>query len=170
VIANALSAYSAQREQPPAAISGTAFDVDRATHISELVERALGNASEEPFEDGTPSVLTRSLAFLLQKFANDACKALERSLESKEINDEIRDEILRFLGRVRHRPTHKYRLNLLQQHLYSASARTRFAAILGLASMNDPAGIPAALDALEREGSDRVRHTLGKLLDQLQTS
>ncbi|MGH9426414.1 MAG: HEAT repeat domain-containing protein, partial [Terriglobia bacterium] len=165
-----LSAFTAQPDEPPIAVSGTVFDVERASRIIQLVEQTVFSAVEEPFEDGAPSRLTESLASFLREFGNDACKAIDQTLESLAINDEVADEVFRFLGSVKHRATHKYRLNLLQRGLQSPSARIRYAAILGLASMNDPDTIPAVTGALQSESSERVRRAVHRLLEQLQNS
>jgi hypothetical protein len=155
-------------QMAPAVTNDTTFDEVRAQRVAHLVEQAFIGAVEETFEDGVRSKFEKTLASLIHVSGNDAMKAIERVLESPNTNEEIAGESLRRIGEVQDEESQKYRLNVLKRHLRSPSPRLRYAAALGLASMDDPKTIPVVAEAMDTETQPDVRRSLRQVLEQLQ--
>lgn len=154
------------------AISDTMNPIERLTLPSDYLARrmflAFSNALDERFEDGMESEFSRTLISLIQTYGNAAVSALEAVLSEEQINAEVAEEALRWLGAVDHQESYKYRLWILQNGLRSPSARIRDAAGLGLAAMDDPGAIPTLQEAIAREQYEEVRQGFQLVLDQLE--
>jgi hypothetical protein len=125
-------------------------------------------AFAEEFEDGTDSNFSRTLDSFIQIYGNAAISALEKILHSGQTNAEVAGEALRWIGKVQHEESRRYRLTVLQKNLKSSSVRLRYATAVGLAAMDDPNAIPFLTEAIENERHDKMRSHLQLVLKQLQ--
>jgi len=146
----------------------TTFNDIIARRVTHQVEQAFASAVEETFEGGVHSGFEKALASLIRVSSNDAMKAIERMLELPNTNEEIAGETLRRIGEIEDEESRKYRLSVLRRYLRSSSSRLRYAAALGLASMDDPDAIPAFVEAIDAESQPEVRRSLRQVLEQLQ--
>ena len=125
-------------------------------------------AKEEIFEDGMESDFSRSLSELILSFGHSAMEAIIPVALSEYINKEVASEAFRVLGRLNHKITYRDRLWLLERGLYSASARVRDGAVLGLAFLDDPIAIAPLKSAIERERIPELRQDMEQVLAQLE--
>jgi len=84
------------------------------------------------------------------------------------VNSELVSETLRKLGRIEHQGTHEFRFALLEECLRSLSVRTRDAALMGFALMEDPLAIPVLEDAAQDENVDSLRADILQVIADLQ--
>ena len=87
---------------------------------------------------------------------------------SPNTNEEIAGEALRRIGEVVDEASRKYRLDVLTRALRSPSSRLRYAAAIGLASMDEPDAIPPILEAMAVESYPIVLRTFRQVLEQLE--
>jgi len=125
-------------------------------------------AKEEIFEDGMESNFSRNLSEFIVSFGHSAMETIISIILSEQTNNEVASETYRILGRLTHKTTYRDRLWLLERGLYSASARVRDGAILGLAFLNDPIAIAPLKSAIEREQISELRHDMEQVLTQLE--
>ena len=74
---------------------------------------------------------------------------------------------LEFLA-ANNKTTYRERLWLLERGLYSASARARDGAVLGLAFLNDPLAVEPLKAAIKREINPELRQDMEQVLAQLE--
>jgi len=125
-------------------------------------------AKEEIFEDGMESDFSRNLSSFIASFGHSAMEVIIPVILSEQTNTEVASEAFRILGRLNHKITYRDRLWLLERGLYSASARVRDGASLGLAFLNDPLAIAPLRSAIEREQVSELRHDMEQVLAQLE--
>ncbi|MFH1907890.1 MAG: HEAT repeat domain-containing protein [Chloroflexota bacterium] len=125
-------------------------------------------AKEEIFEDGMESDFSRNLSEFIASFGHSAMEVIIPIILSEHTNTDVASEAYRILGRLNHRITYRDRLWLLERGLYSASARGRDGAILGLAFLNDPLAIASLKSAIEREPNSELRKDMEQILAQLE--
>lgn len=136
--------------------------------LTEQFQRLFAAAREERFEDGMESNFSHHLLALLEKYGASAYDALGSLILESSVNMEAAAEACRWLGRLEDPKNHTTRRTWLESILQGGhSARVRDGAALGLASMDDPASIPAFQQAIEREVNTELRHDLQQVLDQL---
>jgi len=152
---------------------GLLNSTDRLQGASRLVEskfaEAVAVAGKEWFEDGVASEFSRALSTLLHTYKNAAIAPVETFFASPSTNVEIAVEAARWLGRVDHPTSHRYRRTLLEKVLLSApSTRLRHGAASGLAAMDDPSSLLVVMEARDRESNQRLRRFLQLVVDQLE--
>ncbi len=125
-------------------------------------------AREERLEDGVASALSRGLVRVIETYGNAGVAALEMILADPHVNDDVAAEALRWLPFVRNDESHKYRLTILKQALSSTAIRVRDAAIVGLASLDDPGALAALEMAIEGERCGELREQMLLVRDQLE--
>ena len=81
---------------------------------------------------------------------------------------EIISEALRWIGRLEHPETEYCRLWLLESSLFCSSPFIRDGAILGLASLNDPAAIPFIRKAIDKEPIRELQEDMKEIVSQLE--
>ncbi len=140
----------------------------RSDYLVRRMFLAFNAAFDERFEDGMESVFSRTLVSSIQTYGSAAVSALERVLNSKDVNAEIAAEALRWLAVIEHPDSYKYRLSILLDSLRSSFPSVRDAAGLALAVLDDPSAIPALQEAIAREACDELRQALQAVLDQLE--
>ncbi|RMF82800.1 MAG: HEAT repeat domain-containing protein [Chloroflexi bacterium] len=124
-------------------------------------------ARDEYFEDGIESDFSTELAKLFQRDGHQAVDIIANLLNDKHVNPEVVGETLRCIGEIENADTHLQRRLLLENSLRHSSPIVRDRAGLGLASMDDPAAIPALEQAIAREQIVQLREDLQQVLDQL---
>ena len=121
----------------------------------------------ENFEDDIESAFSRNLVALIEKHENIAIDLISDLIASGNVDLEVASEALRWVGHIENSATYQARLQLLERSLFSLSARIRDGAILGLASMDDPASIRYVKEAIRRETIGELRQSIQQLLEQL---
>lgn len=147
--------------------SSTAKIIDSEL-LSKQIDSIFARAKEEIFEDGIESDFSRKLSEFIMSFGHSAMEAMIPVLLSDHTNTEVSSEALRVIGRLNHKTTYRDRLWLLERGLYSASARVRDGAVIGLAFLNDPIVVAPLRSAIEREPIPELRHDMEQVLSQLE--
>lgn len=140
----------------------------RSQAIDQHFQRLFEAAREETFEDGVESQLSKGIGLLIRRHGESAIESLTYFIIGEKTNTEIAAEILRWLGRIKHPSTRASRLWLLKRSLFCSSATVRDGALLGLASLDDPATIPHLKQAIEREKIVELREDMQQVLTQLE--
>lgn len=143
---------------------------DFVSELSDRIIRILVAAREEVFEDGRDSKLTRWLDSLLADYDYNAIAVLSVCLFHDGISNGVVSEVLRWIGRLNHPSSHRERLWLLMRCLSHFSVQVRDSACLGLASLDDPAAIPAIREAIAREGSSELGEDMKQVLSELEST
>lgn len=156
-------------------ISEGVTDFPGADHLIESVisfslRSLMSNPQEEIFEDGMESDLSRKLHAIIRGFGPPCVELLSELLMSNSINCEVASEVLRQVGLVKHPQTHSDRLFLLTSALKFEDPRLRDATSIGLASMDDPAALPALEAAILVEPSSAIRRNLNLVVKQFQAT
>ena len=138
--------------------------------ISFTLRSIMSNPHEEIYEDGMESELSRKLHAMVRDFGPPCVDLLNRLLNSNTINCEVASEVLRQVGLIKHPQTHADRLFLLTSALKFQDPRLRDAASIGLASMDDPAALPALEAALSAEPSLAIRRNLNLVVKQFRVA
>jgi HEAT repeat protein len=139
-------------------------------HVAEKLAAILRAATEESFEDGMESALSRGLEGVVRRNGRQAVVELIPRIICESVNQEVASEALRSLGRMTHPESLPSRRWLLERALFSSSARVRDAAGLGLASLDDPHAIPYVRQAIDREPCEELRADLRLTLTQLESA
>src|SRR3989442_1420638 len=152
---------------------GLLNSTDRFQGASRLVEskfaEAVALAGKEWFEDGVESEFSRALSTLLHTYKGTALAPVETFFASPSTNVEVAVEAARWLGRVDHPTSHRYRRTLLEKVLMSTpSTRLRHGAASGLAAMDDASSLLMVMEARDRETNQRLRRFLQLVVDQLE--
>jgi hypothetical protein len=165
----------AQQAQPTNNTSASSYNLENSTYrsidfdfLNNKVNIIFADAKEEIFEDGMESDFSRNLSKFILSFGHSAMETIIPVILSAHTNTEVVSEALRVLGRINHKTTYRDRLWLLERGLYSASARVRDGAILGLAFMNDSIAIAPIKSAIERERIPELRQDMEQVLAQLE--
>lgn len=166
--------------------SASSYNLENSTYksiksIDRLIDKPVGfdflnnkvniifaDAKEEVFEDGMESDFSRNLSEFIVSFGHSAMETLIPVILSERTNTEVASEAFRVLGRLNHKTTYRDRLWILERGLYSASARVRDGAILGLAFMNDSIAIAPLKSAIDRECIPELRQDMEQVLVQLE--
>lgn len=138
--------------------------------LDEQIEMLFKSAEDEIFEDGVESEFSRQLACLVREAGNAAVEVMAYLVVYEKVNAETAAEALRWLGRITHSPSYRYRQWLLERSLRSSSSRVRDAAALGLVSLDDPHAIRYLRIAIEHEKCSELRNDLRQALEQLKST
>lgn len=134
------------------------------------IRRLFWQAREQVFEDGMESEFSKELISLVRRYGNAAMEVLTHLIVNGKVNAEAASEALRWLGRMDHPASYRYRLWLLERSLLSSAARIRDGASLGLASLDDPHAIPHLKKAIGQEQYAELREDMEQVLAQLETT
>ncbi len=135
--------------------------------LSIFLRKLTRDALKEVFHDGMESRFGAVLTAMILRFGATAVLSVSEMLETTPINVEVTGELLRVLGNIEDHSTHDERLALLTDQLKSEDARTRDAASLGLAALEDPRAIPALESALQVETNPFVRPEFESAIEEL---
>ena len=141
-----------------------------SAQVIEEVAALLSAATEESFEDGMESALSRGIEQVIRRHGRQAVAELTARIICETTNHEVASELLRWLGRMTHPQTLQARRWLLERTLFCSSPRVRDAAGLGLASLDDPHAILYLRQAIERELCPELREDLRLTLTQLEAT
>jgi len=140
----------------------------RPERIEQKIEDLFKSAKEQVFEDGMESEFSKELISLVEKYGDVAMEVLAHLIVYEKVNAEVASEALRWLGRMDHTPSYRYRLWLLERSLRCSSARVRDGAVLGLASLDDPDAITHLKQAIQRERVEELRKDMEQVILQLE--
>lgn len=132
--------------------------------LDESVQAAFRAAQDEVFEDGADSLFSEELSHLVHRYGAISVSVVAHLLSSPRTDVEVAAQALRSLAEIKHPASHDRRLWLLETGLGHASSWVRDGAALGLASLDDPAAIPALEGAIEREEVEELREDMEKVL------
>lgn len=138
--------------------------------IKEQFETLFAAAKDEFFHDGVESEFSKTLLLRVDQYGDVAVEILTPLIMGGNANAAVASEALRWMGRIDDQSTHLSRYRLLEQALKSGSAWIRDGAILGLASMDDPAAIAAIKQAIDSEPIEELRHEMEQVLAQLEST
>ena len=124
-------------------------------------------AEEEVFEHGMDSAFSLSLENFIELYQGLAIKIISDSLASGNLDKAVEMETLRQLGLSEHERTHEARLKLLVQYLSSDIVMTRYGAMYGLTSMDEPRVIPDVERAFANETDPYLQKYMSAALAQL---
>jgi len=150
---------------------GTESSTSQQADSSELAKKAIAlfvSAKEQIFEDGMKSNFSEGLVEFITTYGRTAMDIIIRQILSDQVNYEVVSEALRVIGRIYHPATYRERLWLLEKGLYSASARVRDGACVGLAYLDDPIAIEPLKFAVDREPIPELRKYIEQVLSQLE--
>lgn len=136
--------------------------------VKQKIEELFSKFQDEIFEDGMESDFSRELIKLVVKFNEQMIDALTILILQEGVNEEIASDTLRWIGRIEHSASYNKRLWLLERSLFSPSARIRDAAVVSLASLDDPHAIRFIRTAIERETYPELREDLQQVVVQLE--
>ena len=131
---------------------------------------ALSEGKAESFEFGMDSQLSQRLSRLVLVYGTETVQALIGVLAEGPISISVLGEVFRTLGRIHSETTRDARRALLLHYLNTGDLRVRHVAATGLASLDDPAAIPALEKMLMSEGSEKFRMHLRQVLTQLRAT
>jgi hypothetical protein len=140
---------------------------ERPSQFDEQLRRLIRASEDELFEDGMESEFSRSLVRFVRIYGEWTIDALTNLIVSEEINPAVAAEALRWLGKIDHPSSYHKRLWLLEKSLGARSHYVRDAAVLGLASMDDPRAIPYLEAAILVESVEELREDMEQVLVQL---
>jgi hypothetical protein len=141
------------------------IDID---FLEQQASSIFARAKEEVFEDGMESDFSQNLSAFIKSFGHSAMEIIIPIMLSEQTNAEIASEAFRILGRLNNNTTYRERLWLLERGLYSASARVRDGAVLGLAFLNDPLAVAPLKATIDRERIPELRKDMEQVLAQLE--
>ena len=132
------------------------------------IEAIFWTAKGDFFEDGMESTFSQKLNSFVRKYGSNALEAITCLIVYERVDPEVAGEALRWLGRIDHTESYKYRRWLLERSLSSPSTRVRDGAILGLASMDDKHAISYLRRAVEKEQCSELKADMKSVLEQLE--
>ncbi len=148
--------------------SSTSVPLEPPNEAGRLVENLFSAARNEVFEDGMESQFSKEFVSLLWRYGQLAILEAARLISGEKVDPNVASEALKWVGRIKDKKTHSFRLWLLKRGLTSSSAQVRDGAGLGLSFLGDPAAIPALREAADLEQIPELRGDLKQVLEQLQ--
>ena len=142
----------------------------RPENIDQTIEALFEAGRDKVFEDGMESEFSKALIFLVKAHGNAAMEVLAYLITYEKVNAEVASEALRWLGRLDHPPSYRYRRWLLERSLLGSSTLVRDGAALGLASLDDPHAIPYLKQAIQQEKLEELRKDLELVRVQLENA
>lgn len=135
--------------------------IDEATYI-------FGLGRDVIFHDGAETLFSNELVAFIEREGVLAIQALCQAWLGVGEDYDVMGEAARWIGRMEHDVTHKARLHLLRIWLLAESHYTRDGALLGLASLDDPAALPMLRYALTLESIPDLANAMQQVIDQLE--
>jgi hypothetical protein len=133
------------------------------------IETIFWTAKGEVFEDGMESAFSQQLISFVKRYGNNVLESITCLIVYESVDPEVSGEALRWLGRIEHAESYKYRCWLLERSLSLSSTRVRDGAILGLASMDDKHAIPYLKLAIGKEQCFELKADMELVLEQLES-
>lgn len=157
-----------EKQTLPAQSSSEAHKIPK--ELEQEVEGAFQAAREEIFADGMESQFSKKLLALIQTHGDLVMGAINSIISSKNSSAEVIAEAMRWLGQLRDKDTHLYRIWILRQGLKNNSPRIRDGALLGLSFLGDTRVIPDLEQAYDRESLAELKSDIQAVLDWLERS
>jgi hypothetical protein len=158
---------SPNRQQTAWGVSTELYEPSDALYSE--IETVFRTAKEEFFEDGMETIFSHQIDSLVKKYGFEALEAITCLIVYKRVETEVAGEALRWLGRIEHAESYKYRRWLLERSLSLPSTRVRDGATLGIASMDDKHAIPYLKTAIEHEFCSELKEDMEQVLEQLES-
>lgn len=157
---------------PPEPISATSIaaivaEKDPDTVLARL-ESAFRNSSEERFEVGMESTLSKAIQSAVLESGEEAVNSIGEIIRSEISSLPSRLEALRWIGLVEHSATKDCRANILCKFLKDPEVRIRDAALIGISDLNHADALPPLKDAFENEVSNMLKRNIGAVIAQLE--
>ena len=143
------------------------MSADMIDALSVKIVNLFSDAKRETFENGMDSMFAIKLQRIILYYGNVSVIALKYALSSEKADIEIIEESLIQVGNMTDDATHDRRLEFLAHMLKSPHVRVRYAAMVGLESLDDPIVIPDIRDAIASEKSKMLKTNLKLTLKQL---
>lgn len=157
-----------------AASRRTEEDAESSTRLPECdpalfreVEDLFENGADEFFQDGITSNFSRSLLRLVGIHGRAAVAAVSRYLISTRGRPSVASEALRSLAEYQDPRLLDQTWELLRQSVWHPSPIVRDGAIMGFASIDDPAAALVLLNALRTEPVAELRKLMQLVIDQV---
>jgi hypothetical protein len=135
--------------------------------VSQKLRNLFRAAAEEGFEDGMQTRFSRGLVRLVTLEGEKALDRLAPLLTDYLLNEEVAAEAIRWLARIEDDGLYTKRLWLVERCLYSDSVRIRDAALLAVASLDDPAALPYLRGAISLERHNEIKRDMEDVEKQL---
>lgn len=153
----------------PKEVGSSTIRRDYSKELAEEIYSLFKASEEQNFEDGMETEFSKKLILLIKKYTDEAIEIITSIILYERVNAEVAAEALRWLGKMDHAPSYRFRLWLLERSLGSLKARIRDGAILGLSSLNDPHAISYLKLAIEQEKCSELRKDMEQVLAQLES-
>lgn len=138
--------------------------------IFDEVNKLASIASDDVFEDGMESECSRGLISLVGRYGSAAVRTLATLIINERLSVEFASMALKQLGHIQDDTTYYDRIWLLEKALLSRSPRIRDAALLGLASLDDPNALPYIERAIRVERIGELRNDMQQVVYQLKAT
>lgn len=136
--------------------------------IQEQFRTLFENAKYSIFEDGVETDFSRQLMYWVAPYNEAAIATLDNLIIGDQVNMEVAAEALRWIGKINNPDSKLSRRRFLEKCLLKCRyGRVRDGALLGLASMDDPASIDIVRKAIEQEVIPELKDDLKQLFSQL---
>ena len=136
--------------------------------IQREVFSSLVEVQAEELEDGMTVSLAEKIVSLLRRYGEIAIMAMNPIISSERLAPEVISHTLRWLGRLKHPESFRFRLSLLKRGLLSSSPIVRDGAALGLAALGSRQAIPALHASIGRERLRGLRRDMQQALKELE--
>lgn len=131
------------------------------------IDRILGLAADEDFEDGMVGKMSQSLNIFVSQHPVEGVRQLAVRLNSKRMNQGIAADVVRALGQMKHKQSHNERAYIAECLLYSKSPLARDAGAVALGDLADERSIPALQRAVEAETIPALKSDMQASLNEL---
>ena len=138
-----------------------------AHELDAQVDKILGFAAHDGFEDGMEGRIFYSLNLFLSENPVSGMRHLATRLQSEHMNHGVAADIVRALGQIDHAQSHDDRAYVAECLLYSSSPLARDAGAVALGDLADERSIPALQRAIDDEPIAALRTDMQASLDEL---
>lgn len=144
-----------------------ATDYHENHELESEIDRILGLAAEEGFEDGMVNRTSQSLNLFISKHPVAGIQQMITRLQSEYMNQGVAADIVRMLGQIQHPPSHFDRVFITECLLYSELPLARDAAAVAIGDLDDEHCIPALQAAVDAELIPALKADMQGSLDEL---
>ena len=153
---------------PPHVFHESAATAHHHAHELDMqVDKILGLAADESFEDGMEGRTFSSLNLFLSEYPVSGTPHLAARLQSEHMNPGVAADIIRALGQIHHTQSHDDRVYVAECLLYSPSPLARDAGAVALGDLEDERSVPALQRAVAEEPIAALRADMQASLDEL---
>lgn len=138
----------------------------KASRLALNIQKYIQDSSEEIFQDGMESSLSRSIEEMVEQHGNDAIKAIDHIIEIG-CDTEAAAEMLTTLGHIDDRTTQAARLTLLVKNLQSLNNSIRAMASDGLMYLGDARALVPLRTAVRLEGHAAIKKDMELAIEEL---